>query len=756
MPTDLPVRTSPFPTPTEGNRAGEWYLEGLNPQQREAVETLEGPVLVLAGAGVGKTRVLTTRVAHILKTGRAWGNEILAVTFTNKAAAEMLSRVQTLTGLGEGSAWMGTFHSIGSKLLRRHAELVGLKPNFTILDTDDQLRLLKQVLKDENIDEKRWPARLLATQIDSWKNRGLDPAHVPQAESVSFAGGKGNSLYGLYQARLKMLNAVDFGDLLLESLRLLRDNPSLLESYQRRFRHILVDEYQDTNHVQYLWLRLLASAHKNICCVGDDDQSIYGWRGADVENILRFEKDFPGAKIIRLECNYRSTGHILAAASQLIAHNRKRLGKTLFTEADDGEKPVVTGVWDGTEEARDIGSKIESARIAGISLAEIAVLVRASFQMRELEERFLEIGLPYRVIGGPRFYERAEIRDAIAYLRCAIQPDDDLAFERIYNVPKRGIGETTLAALRQHARAKNLPLRAASRDLIERKGLKPKALNALLTLLNDLDRWGMEIDKRSPEEFAQMLIDESGLVAMWRAEKTEEAQGRLENLKELVRSIAEFSSLGEFLEHVSLVVDAAGADSGPRVTIMTLHSAKGLEFDTVFLPGWEEGLFPHPRSLEESGQKGLEEERRLAYVGITRARRHAFIYHAANRRVHGQWQSSVASRFVSELPPDHVEQRESETREHWMPSAPSSFGARLVARPSVTQLSSGAVYAPQGSNSYTGGGVRKAPRGLTAGARVFHLKFGPGTVFAEDGGKLTVDFDHAGRKMVMDSFVEPA
>ena len=749
MSTDRPVRTSPQPASTV--REGEWYLDGLNPQQLEAVETLDGPVLVLAGAGVGKTRVLTTRVAHLLKTGRAWANEILAVTFTNKAAAEMLSRVETLTGARDGSAWMGTFHSIGSKLLRRHAELVGLKPNFTILDTDDQLRLLKQILKDENIDEKRWPARALATQIDSWKNRGFDPTHVPKPESIAFAGGKGNSLYGLYQARLKRLNAVDFGDLLLESLRLLRDNPSLLESYQRRFRYILVDEYQDTNHVQYLWLRLLASAHKNICCVGDDDQSIYGWRGADVENILRFEKDFPGAKIIRLECNYRSTGHILAAASQLIAHNRKRLGKTLFTKSGAGEKPIVTGVWDGAEEAGEIATRIESARISGVSLADIAVLVRASFQMREIEERFLEVGLPYRVIGGPRFYERAEIRDAMAYLRCAHQPDDDLAFERIHNVPKRGIGETTLAALRQHARAHGLSLRTASRDLIAHNGLKAKASHALLTLLNDLDRWGAEIDQKAPDQFVQMVVDESGLVAMWKAEKTEEAEGRLENLKELVRSLGEFSSLAEFLEHVSLVVDTAGADSGPRVTIMTLHSAKGLEFETVFLPGWEEGLFPHPRSLEETGQKGLEEERRLAYVGITRARRQAFIYHAANRRVHGQWQSSVASRFVSELPRDNVDFRESETREQWMPSAPSYLGVRPREAGAA-----GASPAPRGANSFTSGTARKPPRGMATGARVFHLKFGPGTVFAEDGGKLTVDFDHAGRKMVMDSFVEPA
>ena len=555
MPTPLsPTDSLPLDPSAPARRPR--YLEGLNPEQRDAVEAVEGPVLVLAGAGVGKTRVLTTRIAHLVATFRARGYEILAVTFTNKAAREMRGRIETLTGMYDGFPWMGTFHSIGAKILRRHAELVALKPNFTILDTDDQIRLLKQILKAENIDDKRWPARALAGEIDAWKNRGLDPAHVSASEAAAFANGKGGALYKTYQDRLKTLNAVDFGDLLLESLRLFREHPDVLEQYQRRLRYILVDEYQDTNVVQYLWLRLIAQAHRNVCCVGDDDQSIYGWRGAEVDNILRFERDFPGAKVIRLERNYRSTGHILAVASGLIAHNYNRLGKTLFTDAELGEAPVVAGVWDSAEEARAIGDEIEAAERKGVSLAEIAILVRASFQMRQFEERFLEIGVPYRVLGGPRFYERAEIRDALAYFRVAFQPDDDLAFERIVNLPRRGFGESTLALMHAHGRAKNVSLTRAARELIESEELKPKPRQTLRSLLADFDRWSATIDKLSPEEFAQTVLEESGLVAMWKAENTEEAKGRLENLKELARSMGDFPSLEAFLEHVSLVVDA--------------------------------------------------------------------------------------------------------------------------------------------------------------------------------------------------------
>ena len=607
----------------------------MNEEQRRAVESLDGPVLILAGAGVGKTRVLTTRIAHIVSTGRARAHEILAVTFTNKAAREMRQRVAVFSGSEQAMPWLGTFHSVGAKILRMHAELVGLRPNFTILDTDDQLRLLKQLLQAENLDDKRWPARALANLIDGWKNRGIDPKSVPASEAAGFAGGKSAALYESYQARLKALNAVDFGDLLLEPLRLLREHSDVLNTFRRRFRYILVDEYQDTNVVQYLLLRLIAQANGNLCCVGDDDQSIYAWRGADVENILRFEKDFPGAKVIRLERNYRSTGHILAVAAGLIAHNRGRLGKTLFTDKPLGDRPRVAEGSDSQEEARLIGEEIEAAQHKGVSLDDIAILVRASFQMREFEERFIALGLPYKVIGGPRFYERAEIRDALAYLRCIAQPDDDLAFERIYNQPKRGLGEATLAILHDYGRRAGLSLTRAARALVETEELKPRPRQILRGVLDDFDRWRRQSEQIPHEELAQLVLEESGYIDMWKAERTPDAAGRLDNLKELVRSMGEFPDLGAFLEHVSLVMDVDSGDEGARVSIMTLHAAKGLEFDLVFLPGWEEGLFPNQRSLDDSGLAGLEEERRLAYVGLTRARRQARIYYALNRRVRG-------------------------------------------------------------------------------------------------------------------------
>ena len=768
MASDVSQFTPSDSDSTVGNLAAR-YISALNPEQRRAVEALDGPVLVLAGAGVGKTRVLTTRIAHLVATHRARPYEILAVTFTNKAAREMRERIGALTGVYDGFAWMGTFHSIGAKILRQHAELAGLKPNFTILDTDDQIRLLKQVLKAADIDEKRWPARALAHQIDSWKNRGIDCDHVPRGEGAAFANGAGANLYKAYQERLKTLNATDFGDLLMESLRVLREHLDILADYQRRFRYILVDEYQDTNVVQYLWLRLLAQERQNVCCVGDDDQSIYGWRGAEVDNILRFEKDFPGAVIVRLERNYRSTGHILAVASGLIAHNRNRLGKTLFTDAALGEKPKVRGVQDSSEEARLIGEEIEAAQRSGLPLSEIAILVRASFQMREFEERFLETGVPYRVVGGPRFYERAEIRDALAYLRCAAQPDDDLAFERIYNQPRRGLGEATLALLHEHGRRVGVPLMRAARELIESEELKARPRQILRDLLGDFDRWSSGIEKTSPEDLAQTILEESGLVAMWKAERTAEAEGRLENLKEFARSLGEFPSLGAFLEHVSLVTEAESADTGPRVSIMTLHAAKGLEFDLVFLPGWEEGLFPHQRSLDENGQAGLEEERRLAYVGITRARQRALIFHAANRRVRGLWQSSPKSRFIDELPNEHVDRDDVAPEYGW--GAQSSrfnrpeFGGSAHATPGWRRGQES-----QRASESRGVPPRRVPpviegRALAVtgavpqfqpGARVFHMKFGPGRVYAVDGSKLTVDFDKAGRKMVLDSFVSAA
>jgi DNA helicase II / ATP-dependent DNA helicase PcrA len=746
-------------------RGGPRYLEALNPEQRQAVETLEGPVLVLAGAGTGKTRVLTTRIAHILSLGQARPWEILAVTFTNKAAREMRERVETLVGPGvEAMQWLGTFHAISAKILRRHAELVGLKSNFTILDTDDQIRLLKQALKAENIDDKRWPARMLAHLIDSWKNRGLTPAQVPAGEAMSFAGGKGQELYALYQERLKILNAVDFGDLLLETLRLFREHTDVLEEMHRRFKYILVDEYQDTNVAQYLWLRLIAQGRRNLCCVGDDDQSVYGWRGAEVENILRFEKDFPGAKVVRLERNYRSTGHILAAASHLISHNEDRLGKTLFTDGALGEKPTVTGVWDSEEEARGVGDEIEDLQRRGHRLDDMAILVRASFQMREFEERFVAIGLPYRVIGGPRFYERAEIRDALAYLRCVAQESDDLAFERILNTPKRGLGDATLQLLFDYGRREGLPLMRAARVLIETEEIKPKPRATLRALIDDFARWRGLIDEKPHNELAEIVLDESGYTAMWRQDKTPEAEGRLENLKEFVRAMEEFPDLAAFLEHVSLVMENSEASEADRVSIMTLHGAKGLEFETVFLPGWEEGLFPSQRSLEDNGRAGLEEERRLAYVGVTRARRRVKIYFATNRRIRGLWQTTAPSRFIDNLPAANVEVTER--------AGASQYGAYGVSRfAGLDRYSSG--YATPGWKRAQNGkqearaktptvieGKALAKSTVTApyapGARVLHLKFGPGTVTRVDGGKLTVDFDKAGQKMVMDRFVQSA
>ncbi len=752
------------------------YLNGLNPEQRAAVEATEGPVLVLAGAGTGKTRVLTTRIAHLIATGRAYPSQILAVTFTNKAAREMRERISAVIGpVAEGMQWLGTFHSIGTKILRRHAELVGLRSDFTILGTDDQLRLMKQVIEAEGIEEKRWPARQLAGLIDGWKNRGLGPDQVPGGEAGAFANGKGGRLYRAYQERLKVLNAVDFGDLLLECLRLWREHPDILEQYQERFRYMLVDEYQDTNVAQYLWLRLIAQKRKNLCCVGDDDQSIYGWRGAEVDNILRFEHDFPGATVIRLERNYRSTGHILSAASGLIAKNQGRLGKTLRTEDEPGEKVTITGAWDSEDEARLIGEEIEALHAKKNPLSEIAILVRISAQMREIEDRLVTLGVPYRVIGGPRFYERAEIRDALAYLRVVNQPADDLAFERIVNVPKRGLGDATIQVLHNHARAARVPLVEAARFIVETDELKPKPRATLRDLLISFGRWSKLSETMTQSEVAQIVLEESGYTDMWQKDKSADAAGRLENLKELVRSMEEFPDLQSFLEHVSLVMEANESDTSERVSLMTLHAAKGLEFDTVFLPGWEEGLFPNQRALDESGRAGLEEERRLAHVGITRAKRRAKIYFASNRRIHGLWNSTVPSRFIDDLPESNVE----------IVEAPANFsygGYGSGSRFDRMQPFSGSSYQTPGwqraqahrASTEDGGysarrsGERRGPvliegelvakstgsSGFKVGGRVLHTKFGPGTIEAVDGNKLTVEFDKAGRKMVLDSFVE--
>ncbi|TCU13644.1 Rep family ATP-dependent DNA helicase [Rhizobium sullae] len=814
------------------------YLAGLNPEQTEAVETLEGPVLVLAGAGTGKTRVLTTRIAHILSTGRAFPSQILAVTFTNKAAREMKERVALLVGGAvEGMPWLGTFHSIGVKLLRRHAELVNLRSDFTILDTDDVVRLIKQLIQAEGLDDKRWPAKQFAGMIDTWKNKGLGPADIPEGDARAFANGKGRELYFAYQARLMTLNACDFGDLLMHPIAIFRKNPDLLKEYHQRFRYILVDEYQDTNTAQYMWLRLLAqrpsskpiSPHLgemparaeggipsdtgartplsvgsadisptrgeirgttiNICCVGDDDQSIYGWRGAEVDNILRFEKDFPGAKVIKLERNYRSTEHILGAAAHLIAHNEGRLGKTLFTDRADPEdvKVQVHASWDSEEEARAIGEEIEALQRKQHNLNDMAILVRASFQMREFEDRFVTLGLNYRVIGGPRFYERLEIRDAMAYFRLVAQPADDLAFERIINTPKRGLGDTTVRALHDYARARDIPMLAAAADIIETDELKPKARKALFDVVQSFRRWQGLLENTPHTELAEQILDESGYTDMWKVDKTAEAPGRLENLKELIRSMESFESLRGFLEHVALVMDAEQNENLDAVSIMTLHSAKGLEFDTVFLPGWEEGLFPHQRSLDESGRAGLEEERRLAYVGITRAKHRCHIWFVSNRRIHGLWQSTIPSRFLDELPETHVEVAEVE----------QSYGGYGRGGYGQSRFDKAEPFA----NSYSTPGWKRAqanktdatrdnwgtrsghaverigygesgPKGRTIegelvakstsaepsrfqmGERVFHLKFGNGNITGIEGNKLTIDFDRAGQKRVLDGFVE--
>ncbi|KQT52862.1 MULTISPECIES: UvrD-helicase domain-containing protein [unclassified Aureimonas] len=909
--SDDRLPSAPFPAAPSGGiaaralaargRSAPDYLTGLNDEQRLAVETTEGPVLVLAGAGTGKTRVLTTRIAHILQTNRAYPGQILAVTFTNKAAREMKTRIGLLVGgQVEGMPWLGTFHAIGVKMLRKHAELAGLKSNFTILDTDDQIRLIKQLIQAENLDDKRWPARTFAQLIDGWKNKGLTPKDIPEGDARAFANGRGRELYQAYQDRLKALNAADFGDLLMHPIAILRTHPDILADYHRRFRYILVDEYQDTNTAQYLWLRLLAQRPKtrapqaqpsqaqpishlegeigsspppvNICCVGDDDQSIYGWRGAEVDNILRFERDFPGATVIKLERNYRSTEHILGAAAHLIAHNEDRLGKTLFTDLDDPEheKVAVHAGWDSEEEARAVGEEIEQLQRKGHKLNDMAILVRASFQMREFEDRFVTMGLNYRVIGGPRFYERQEIRDALAYFRGVVQPADDLAFERILNTPKRGIGDATIRQLRDYARAKGIPLIAAVEEMVATQELTAKPRKSLTEVVGNFRRWSQLLPTTKHTDLAEMILEESGYTEMWQNDRSADAPGRLDNLKELIRSMDLYESLPGFLEHVALVMDVDKNPDADAISLMTLHSAKGLEFETVFLPGWEEGLFPHQRALDEGGRSALEEERRLAYVGITRGKKRVKIWFVSNRRIHGLWQSTIPSRFLDELPEAHVEVMEASASyggyggggtggygaSRWDADAFSTtsyqtpgwrraqaaragqgqpdtawgsrsgpkdrtitYGEDGASGPNLRERSpsagkdnlsakadryaaesarragmdegapkssgfagrmGGAQPAPtrghnqpprKGAGLYSSaraGGPREIEGTLVAksvateesrfaiGDRVFHQKFGPGSVSVIEGNKLTVDFDKAGQKRVLDGFVQPA
>jgi DNA helicase-2/ATP-dependent DNA helicase PcrA len=753
--------------PSGGLAAPAPYLRALNDEQRLAVETIDGPVLVLAGAGTGKTRVLTSRLAHILHQHRAWPSQILAVTFTNKAAREMQERVAGMIGRAVEGLWLGTFHAVGARLLRRHAELVGLKSNFTILDTDDQLRLLKQVLEAENVDQKRWPPRLILSVIERWKDQGLTPDKVNAADAVEIAQGKMLLLYRAYQERLRTLNACDFGDLLLHCLAIFLKHADVAEQYQDQFRYILVDEYQDTNVLQYLLLRLLAQKHRNICCVGDDDQSIYSWRGAEIGNILRFEKDFPGASVVRLERNYRSTPHILAAASGLIAHNDGRLGKTLWTELGEGERIAVHGVWDGPEEARLVGDEIEALHRQGLRLDQLAILVRASHQTREFEERFITLGVPYRLIGGLRFYERAEIRDAVAYCRVLVQPDDDLAFERIVNTPKRGLGPATLQTLHHVARRQGVPLTRAAALVVESEELKPKARKSLADLLLCFARWRSLLPAMAHTELVETILDESGYTAMWQAEKSPDAPGRLENLKELIRAMAQFENLAGFLEHVSLVAENESQAADDAVNVMTLHAAKGLEFDTVFLPGWEEGLFPHQRAMDEGGVAALEEERRLAYVGLTRAKRRAVVSFAANRRIFDRWQASLPSRFVAELPEADTDRRVETglfaggglTPMHGQAAFDDGYSSGRFERARARMRPAGAVNRPP---AYIDGHaetvVTSAPgsSSFAVGERVFHTKFGYGRIEDVSGNKLEIAFEKAGTKKVIDSFVQPA
>ncbi len=770
-----PIRT-PMPSAFHDDAEPPW-LAGLNAEQREAVEALEGPLLVLAGAGTGKTRVLTCRIAHTLAGGRAGPHQILAVTFTNRAAAEMGERVERLIRRPVAGMALGTFHAISSRWLRRHAELVGLSSGFTILDTDDQLRLIKQILEAENVDAKRWTPRHLAHLIDRWKNRALSPDEVPAEESEGFAQGRGAALYRLYEERLRTLDASDFGSLIVHMIRIWQEHDEVRAQYQERYRYLLVDEYQDTNVAQYLWLRLLAAGHRNICCVGDDDQSIYGWRGAEVGNILRFEEDYPGARVIRLERNYRSTGHILGAASSLIAANEGRLGKTLWTDVGEGEKVRIVAAWDGEEEARVVCDLVEEYRRAGLPLDDIAILVRAGFQTRQFEERLIQIGLPYRVVGGPRFYERQEVRDALAYLRLIHNPADDLAFERIVNVPKRGIGSASVQKLQRHARASGVPLFKAATELSTSDELRPQTRRALSRLVEDFLRWREEAQQLDHTALAQVVLEESGYVAMWQQAKGPDAPGRLENLSELVRAMEEFENLAGFLEHISLVMENETSREEDKLSLMTLHAAKGLEFDTVFLPGWEEGVFPNQRSLDEGGLKALEEERRLAHVGLTRARRRAIILHAANRLIHGQWQNLIPSRFLDEIDPRHV-------TVEGLPGMGGGDNAQTSRRRIGTDESSSAGFAYQGYDVELtrGPGWARAERQrrlarqaaayrqrrsgnrdeeasarqFSPGMRVFHQKFGYGEVRAAEGAKLVVDFETSGDKHVMASFVEPA
>ena len=633
------------------------YLDNLNNAQKEAVLHVDGPLLIVAGAGSGKTKVLTSRIAHIIKKKKAFPNQILSVTFTNKAAKEMQTRVSKILGsTATGLSWLGTFHSICVKILRKHAKAANLNSNFTIIDTDDQIRLIKNICKSENIDIKQLAPRFILAIIDRWKNKGYYPSEVV-VNNKDLYEKTIQPLYKIYQQKLIDLNSCDFGDLILHTVKILENYPDIRNIYSNNFKYILVDEYQDTNFIQSKWLNLLSEKHNNLCCVGDDDQSIYSWRGAEIKNFLEFDQVYDNTKVIRLEQNYRSSQNILSVASNLISNNENRVGKTLTTTMEEGDLVKLNCFKNGKDEAIGISDEIEKNIKKKFSFNNVAILVRAIFQTREFEERFLKIGMPYRILGGTKFYERAEIKDCVAYLRLIYQEKDDLAFERIVNNPKRSIGDTTLKLVYEFGKENNLCLENAAKQMIEENLIKPKTKIGLNFFLNSLSKWrnDIKIKKINHIKLMQTVLDESGYSAMLKNKKDLDNESRLENIKELLTAMKEFDNLESFLEHVSLATSVDQEWDGEKINMMTMHAAKGLEFDVVFLPGWEEGLFPHQKSIEEKGQNGLEEERRLAYVGITRAKKKAIISFSMNRFYQGDWIDSMASRFIDELPEKYLE-----------------------------------------------------------------------------------------------------
>ena len=755
------------------------WLSELNPEQKQAVTTTEGPLLVLSGAGTGKTKVLTARLAYILANMKANPWNCLVVTFTNRAAREMQNRARNLIGNIADSVWMGTFHGIAVKILRRHAELVGLKSNFTILGEDDQRRLIKQLLEADGIDDKKYPPQSILDKIQLWKDKGLTADKIDD----SFRANVVTEVYKKYQARLLELNCVDFGDLLLYTLNILMSDAGVLDDYQTRFKYIMVDEYQDTNVTQYLFLRLICQKYRNLCCVGDDDQSIYSWRGAEIENILRFEKDFPDAKVIRLERNYRSTANILAAASALIRHNRDRLGKTLKVAENspaargDNSKIKVVSTYSGSEEAAYVADEIENLHRNGTGYSQMAVLVRTAAQTREFEEKFIAEAIPYQVIGGPKFYERAEIRDALAYLRVVLQPADDLALERIINKPARGIGAKTIEKFENEARVNHISMFMAIEKMLKEGALSGKVKTNVSELINNFYQWRQTMNAVSPDDLAAQVLEDSGYMEMLKMDKSAEAEGRIENLKELINVMSDteqYPTLSDFMEHVSLVMDNDNNIDTDKVMLITLHSAKGLEFDAVFLPGWEEGLFPHQRALDEGGGSALEEERRLAYVAMTRAKQKLYILTALNRRIYGQWQNNLPSRFINELPPDNIEicnmaaayfGAAGNYGGSWAEQHRSSsnwYNRSRQTEENVIRDSDRFSYVRDEDDGWSASvwrakqKARNAASSTPVGSRVFHETFGYGKVLKIEGNKLEIWFDQAGHKKLLKDYVRKA